>query len=289
MKLRFRFTAVVSLTFLAFALSRALALEETSAHSILKHELMDTIVYHEKVARVVDLFGGAIVYRDAKGTEIGTAGRTIMNGHVANYYVNDKEYKKAGLCVFAGLPDQQQPVTVHVTTETLANEAGKPQVFAAEVVKYLSRLPPLKSGETQIVIIDPYFFTYDKSVEALLAEKKIGKTEFLIFSPGDRTADHPFNGCSALVYTETDSSGKILLNADKKPLTYTVAGCGIGTWNKSVADALKQFEGKVKTVGPTAVYIQAAQKPLDFGKYLKGAQDIKDCVTAGAVEEKKKQ
>jgi hypothetical protein len=253
-------------------------LQETSAHSILKHLIIDTIVKNEKVTRVVDLFGGAIIYTDRQGNvEVGSAGRIIMNGRVTEYYINDILYTETkGQTHPFTPPGQQTPVQVHVTAQEFSKaemNSGKYQNFAGEVLTYLKE-HPLGAKESQIVIVDPYWML-DSRAWNFIREGVKGDTRFLIFSPLDRSKTNPLGRCDGLVYSETDKKGTVIKKSDGDLLTYTLFGYGIKSWKSSIEQVCQQFPKdrircsqflKDRNTGTSTseIQIQTDQKPQNL-------------------------
>jgi len=290
--MRKAYAAFAAIVLCASLTARAEQLEETYAHSIFKHVLIDTIVKNEKVTRVVDLFGGAIIYKNGQGNvEVGTAGRIIMNGRVSEYYINDILYTETKGQTRDFIPSgQQNPVKIHVTAQEFAKaEMGSPryQNFPGEVLTYLKE-HPLEANDSQIVILDPYW-KLDSRAWNLIRDKIKGDTRFLIFSPGNRSNQNPFEGCLFQVYSETDKKGIILKNSNNEfPLTYTLFGYKIKNWKSSIAEVCKQFPKTVKDT-VSEIQIQTDQKPENFdNNSLALAKTIQVCIyPQGAQEEKK--
>lgn len=272
--------AVVALLVLAGPTVQAF--DETGAHSVLKHDLIDTIVFEAKVDRVVDLFGGQIVYYNArtKQSEVGAAGRIIMNGHTGRYVINDRDYSKRAQiprhCLVKGLPDEAQDVAVTVKA-TDFNENR----FVEEAIKFLSELPRIEGK--QIMLIDPYFFTFADTVQGIL-DNTSTNTALLIYSPRNRVVDKPFpKPCRSFVYSETtDNFKSILKNTKGQELTYTLTGCRLNPaeWNKGIAATLRQFGTNVMPTD-TGALIRASAPPPDFGHYLPGAKEVRACIIDG--------
>jgi hypothetical protein len=268
--------------------NRATALEETMAHSVLKHDLLDTITFEEQPTQVVDLYGGAILYQEKSDIEIGVAGRVVMNGYTPDYWVNDILYQgpSGGTCAARGLPDQQQPVLVHVTNQRFdydpvaaSRDHGLAIALGKTINIYLARIPPAPQGK-RLVFVDPYYMVYQETANALLEGNPA--TEFVFYSPNNRAENYPLPpACQTFVFSEADTSWKILTNgSSKNPLTYSVSGCRLTKMPQAIQKTTVTFGKAIHVQGWNAL-IQTTQKPLDFHKYLTGAQTIRNCVVEG--------
>jgi hypothetical protein len=250
---------VMALGMVLAGAGQALALDETMAHSVLKHDLFDNIAHTEQPTQIIDVYAGQIVYTDSRLVEVGAAGRIIMNGYTPDYTVNDMNYAKPPRqCQVAGLPHQVQPVKVQVTGSKFSD--SQPQV-ATDINKYLSSIPRPKNGK-RLVIVDPYYMIYQETVDALLRANPGDK--FVFYSPSDRQVNFPLAGCNTFVFSETDENWNILYNSSRKPLSYSVSGCRLDNMRGAIDSSIGAF-----------------------GPYLQGATDVQKCIVEGAGPFKK--
>lgn len=243
------------------------ALEETFPHSIFKHDLIESIVYHENVDTVFDLYGGAIVYekqlRNGRTIrEIGAAGRIIMNGYAKDYYINDMSYqnnqKKCSIN-----SNEKKEVAVYVTNN---------KIVAME--QHLEKI----GAESYLAIIDPYRIEYRDVNNLQKAVQGDQNKKLLIFSKFDIsrfTNNYPH--CYSVVYSDPDRTKSTEYNE------YTLIGCNINSWRKAInttLKAMKNYKIVRSSVDSNSNEIQLGNffPPKYDQKYMTTAQSVQSCV-----------